>query len=131
MEDDKDIEETITEVLMELKLKPDISGFDYLREAIKLCLTDRGLQCEITTKLYPLMAKKFNVNVKMIERNIRFAIEYAFGNKGLLGVNQIYGALIYTNDYRFSNSELIAILTEKIRIDLKVKSKLKNKAQSC
>ena len=67
----------------------------------------------------------------MIERNIRFAIEYAFGNKGLLGVNQIYGALIYTNDYRFSNSELIAILTEKIRIDLKVKSKLKNKAQNC
>lgn len=112
------IYEKATNILLELKIQPGMHGFDYLRKSIELCLQDGNLVNHITTKLYPRVAEYFNVKPSIIERCIRNAINYSYKIKGLLGLNNIYDTIIYKNDFKPSNSELISIVVEKIRIDL-------------
>lgn len=112
------IYEKATNMLLGLKIQPGMHGFDYLRKSIELCLQDGSLINNITTKLYPLVAKSFNVKPSIIERCIRNAINHSFKVKGLLGLNNLYDTIIYKNDFKPSNSELISIVVEKIRIEL-------------
>ncbi len=107
----------ITSILIGLKIYPKMSGFDYIREAVKLCLKEPKYLSNVTTQLYPMLSEKFNVNIKVIERCIRFAINSAYDNGGLLNINQFYDVIVYKNEFKYPSSELIAIITEKIRLD--------------
>lgn len=120
--EDKD---EITSILMDLKIHPKMSGFDYIREAVKLCLKEPELLSNMTTKLYPKLSEKFNVKVSIIERCIRFAINNAYDNGGLLNLNKFYNVIVYTNEFKYPSSELIAIITEKVRLDLLTKYYIK------
>lgn len=108
----------ITENLMFLGIMPKMIGFDYLREAVKLCFIDKNLLKQVTSKLYPMIAKKFHTSSEVVERNMRSAIENAHNSGGLLNLNQYFSLLIYKQNFRISNSELISIIIEKIKLDL-------------
>ena len=108
----------ITENLLFLGIMPKMSGFDYLREGIKLCFIDDDMLDHITSKLYPKIAEKFNTSSEVVERNMRNAINGAYKNGGLLNVNQYFDILIYKQDFKISNSEFISIILEKIKLDL-------------
>lgn len=127
-EEEINIYEKATNMLLELKIQPELVGFDYLRKAIVLCVEDMSLISTITSKLYPMVGEYFNVNASIVERCIRNAIEQSYKNGGLLGINNFYDTIIYTNDYKFANSELIAIIVEKIQIDRLKEEFLKNKS---
>ena len=117
----KSLKEEITGVLISLKIQPTMSGFDYLREAIKLCLKNKEYFSSMTKDLYPILASHFHVKTAIVERCIRFSIDKAFQEGGLLSLNQFYNVVVFKNDLCYSNSEMIAILTEKVRIDLEIK----------
>lgn len=93
-------------------------GFDYLREAVKLCLIDEKMINSITDKLYPKLADKFKTSSEIIERNMRNAVDSAYKSGGLLNLNQFFSVLIYKQNYKMSNSEFISIIVEKIKLDL-------------
>ena len=112
-----------TDILLSLKIQPDVLGFDYLRRAIMFCLENQDLLENITGSLYPCLAKYFGVRSTIIERCMRDAVNTAFVKGGLLGLNNLYNKVIYRNDFRPSSSELIAIIVEKIRIEI-IKNKL-------
>ncbi len=116
--DEEKIYEQATNILLELKIQPEMLGFDYLRKSIELCVLDEDLINNITTKLYPMVGKYFSVKSSIIERCIRNAINQSYKSKGLLGLNNVYNTIIYKNDYKPSNSELISIIVEKIKLDL-------------
>lgn len=112
------VRDLCTTILMCLKINPGSLGFDYMRQAIILCYNDRSLLKLITKKLYPQVANIFNVKANIVERSIRAAIDKAYSCGGLLGLNDFYNVIVYTNKFKFTNSELIAIIVEKIRIDI-------------
>ena len=120
--EDKD---EITSILINLKIHPKMSGFDYIREAVSLCLKEPDLLRNITTKMYPMLSEKFKVKASIIERCIRFAINSAYDSGGLLNINQFYDVIVYTNDFKYPSSELIAIITEKVRLDMLTKYYIK------
>lgn len=107
----------ITELLINLKINPNMAGFDYLRAAVDFCLKDEALKSNITTRLYPLLSKRFKTKPSIIERCIRFAITSAFENGGLLYLNNFYDTIVYKNNFIYSNAELISIIVEKIQLD--------------
>ena len=106
----------ITEMLLCLKINPAIYGFDYIRKAVEFCKKDPSLIFKITTELYPKVAQFYNVKPSVVERCIRKAITLSYENGGLLGINEIYNMVIYTNSYKLTNGELISLLTEKLRL---------------
>lgn len=114
---DPDLYNDITETLISLKIPPEMSGFDYLREAIIACFVDPAFQNNITTRLYPTLAETFDANQMHIERNMRSAIEKARIFNGLFALNEFCDMLVYTNSKtKFSNSEVIFIVVEYIKI---------------
>lgn len=109
--------EKVTKLMINFKFKPQIQGFEFIRSAVLYVLKTETKSSCITTKLYPYLAKKFNTNQSCVERSIRRSIDLAFGAGGLLSINDYYGGIVYTNNIKFSNSEVISILVEIIRLD--------------
>ena len=107
----------VTNLLLNFKFQPESLGFEYLRSAVLYYLDTNHSTAGITTEVYPLLAQKYNTKEASIERNIRMCVENAYENGGLLTLNDYYGAVVYTNKFKFSNSEIISILVELIKLD--------------
>jgi len=106
----------ITDFLLACQIKPNVAGFGYLRVAIRLCVDDSDLITKVTKKLYPAVAQVCGVSSGTVERGIRTAIEQAYNRGGLLEMNKFGGAIIYKNDYKLSNSEMISTVAELINL---------------
>ena len=104
----------LTTVLMHMNITPDKLGFDYLRHAVLLVFKDASYLQSITKRLYPDIAKDFGVKSRDVERCIRFAIGQAYNHGGLLEINNLYGAVVYKNDYKLTNRELIGVLADRL-----------------
>ena len=111
--------EYCTKLLINMGITPDKLGFEYLRKAIMLAVEDNTYLQKITNRLYPDIAKEYGVKSRDVERCIRFSIELAYNNGGLLEINNFYNAVIYKNDYKPTNSELIAIIADKIALEIR------------
>ena len=57
----------IENFLKELCVNPFLLGFNYLKEAIELCLNDQTVLNSITTYLYPTIAKNNNTTPSRVE----------------------------------------------------------------
>lgn len=112
------VRDKCTTMLMNLKISPGSLGFDYIRQAVLLCYKDMSLIKYVTKRLYPKVAEIFNVKANIVERSIRSAINKAYLCGGLLGVNDFYNVIIYTNKFKYTNSELISIIAEKLRLEM-------------
>lgn len=112
------ISDLVATYLLKLGFDIGMGGFEYLKEAITLCYFDRELLNQITTVLYPCIAKTYEVNDSVIERSIRRAIEDVYKCGGLLELNTLFDCVFYHNNIKFSNSEFISIIVEKVRIDV-------------
>ncbi len=106
----------VTKLMLSLMFKPHMQGFDFLRSAVLYCL-DEGSCKRITTQLYPEIARKYNTKPASVERNIRKCVESAYLCGGLLTLNTYFDAIVYKNDFCFSNGEMIAIMVEIINLD--------------
>ena len=108
------VEQNCTKFLLKLGIPANLQGFRYLRKAIINVVEDQTLLSAITKRLYPGVAKSFNVTPSVVERSIRHCIEVATDRKGMAGLNDIFGVSIYSDNYKPANSEVIALISEKI-----------------
>lgn len=109
--------ERITKIFMTIGIPAHVSGYYFLREAIRLAVGNFEMIKGITKKLYPLVASRFNTSAGIVERSIRNAIVIACNNNKIINLNILFGAAIFERNYRPSNGELIALLAEKVYLD--------------
>lgn len=114
-----DIESMVTSTIHEIGVPAHIKGYSYLRESIILVLEDRQLIESITKQLYPTVAKKFNTSSSRVERAIRHAIEVAWDRGDTDTLNNIFGFTINQAKGKPTNSEFIAMISDKLRLQLK------------
>ena len=114
---DIDNYQRVTNLMLSFKFQPNMLGFDFLRRAVLYCYESNQNAANITTELYPMLAKEFNTKPASIERGMRMSIDNAYIGGGLLSLNDYYGSIVYTNKFKFSNSEIISILVEIIKLD--------------
>ncbi|MBE7073504.1 MAG: hypothetical protein E7379_00155 [Clostridiales bacterium] len=114
--DESEIVQSITEVLMSFKFQTDINGFEYLRSAILLCYQDEELKNNISKKVYPMVAEMHNSNAQTVERGMRTAIENCYNSGGLLEINEVFGLIVYKNDFKWTNGEMISLFVEILKI---------------
>ena len=74
---------------------------------------------QITKQLYPDLAKKYKTTPSRVERAIRHAIEVAWNRGQLETVESIFGYTVNSNKGKPTNSEFIAMIADKLRLDLK------------
>ena len=73
----------------------------------------------ITKQLYPDIARKYGSSSSRVERAIRHAIEVAWTRGKPETMNQIFGYTIDTGKGKPTNSEFIAMVADRIRLQTK------------
>lgn len=112
----------ITSLLHEIGVPAHIKGYLYLRESITMVYNDIEILGSITKILYPVVAKKFKTTSSRVERAIRHAIEVAWNRGNVDAISQIFSYTINYNKSKPTNSEFIAMLADKLRLEHKVVS---------
>ncbi len=116
---DKGIEALVTNVIHEVGVPAHIKGYQYLREAIIMVVNDIDIINQITKQLYPDIADKYKTTPSRVERAIRHAIEVAWGRGQADVVENIFGYTISASKGKPTNSEFIAMIADKLRLELK------------
>ena len=116
----QDMELMVTEMIHQIGVPAHIKGYHYLRESILLSVKDPEVMNAVTKVLYPTVAKKFTTTASRVERAIRHAIEVAWDRGDVDTLNAYFGYTIHNSRGKPTNSEFIAMLSDKLRLTLKV-----------
>lgn len=117
--DEGNLEALVTNVIHEVGVPAHIKGYQYLREAIMMVVNDIDVINQITKQLYPEIAEKYNTTPSRVERAIRHAIEVAWGRGQTDTVESIFGYTVSAAKGKPTNSEFIAMIADKLRLELK------------
>lgn len=112
----RDLEKDVTDMIHEIGVPAHIKGYQYLREAIMMSVEDVEMLNSITKILYPTIAKKFQTTSSRVERAIRHAIEVAWNRGKMETLDAMFGYTINTGKGKPTNSEFIALIADKIRL---------------
>ena len=115
----RDIETEVTNMIHEIGVPAHIKGYQYLREAIMMAIEDMDILNAITKQLYPEISKKFDTTPSRVERAIRHAIEVAWSRGKMDTIDKIFGYSINTGKGKPTNSEFIALIADRLRLELK------------
>lgn len=117
--DENNLEALVTNVIHEVGVPAHIKGYQYLREAIMMVVSDIDIINQITKQLYPQIADKYHTTPSRVERAIRHAIEVAWGRGEQSTVESIFGYTVSASKGKPTNSEFIAMIADKLRLELK------------
>lgn len=110
----------ITEIIHQIGVPAHIKGYHYLRDGIMMSVKDSEVINAITKLLYPTIAKKYNTTSSRVERAIRHAIEVAWDRGDIDTLNSYFGYTIQNDRGKPTNSEFIAMIADKLRLQLKI-----------
>lgn len=116
---EENLEALVTNVIHEVGVPAHIKGYQYLREAIIMVVNNIDIINQITKQLYPDIAQKYGTTPSRVERAIRHAIEVAWGRGQTETVESIFGYTISAAKGKPTNSEFIAMIADKLRLELK------------
>ena len=116
---DNDLEVDITNLIHELGVPAHIKGYQYIRDAITLVVANKELLSAVTKELYPTIASMNGTTPSRVERAIRHAIELAWNRGKLETLNNLFGYTIQNDKGKPTNSEFIAIIADKLRLERK------------
>lgn len=117
-----DLEIDITNILLEIGIPAHIKGYQYIREGIMMAFYDRNMLHYITKFLYPSIAKKYHTTSSSVERTIRHAIEVAWHRGDLNTLEEVFGNTVSAGKGKPTNSEFMALLTDKIRLEYRIRN---------
>lgn len=115
-----DLEIDITNLIHEIGVPAHIKGYQYLRDAITLVVEHMEYLNAVTKELYPAIAEMNNTTPSRVERAIRHAIEIAWNRGKLETIDNLFGYTIQQDKGKPTNSEFIAIIADKLRLERKV-----------
>ena len=73
----------------------------------------------MTKQLYPSVAKRYETTSSRVERAIRHAIEVAWDRGDVDILNSYFGYTIHNTRGKPTNSEFIAMISDKLRLQMK------------
>lgn len=113
------LEQKVTDMILEIGIPAHIKGYQYIREGIMMVVQDENMLNYITKLLYPTIAKKYKTTSSSVERAIRHAIDVAFHRGKMEMLENMFGYAIHCGKGKPTNSEFIALLADRIRLEKK------------
>lgn len=117
--DDDNLESIVTDSIKMLGVPAHVKGYHYIRKAIMLSINNPDMISSITKLLYPTVAREYSTTSSRVERAIRHAIEIAWDRAEVETLNSYFGYTINASRGKPTNSEFIAMVSDKLRIKLK------------
>ena len=114
------LESEVTNIMHEIGVPAHIKGYQYLRDSIIMVVKNLDIINSITKQLYPSVAKMYNTTPSRVERAIRHAIEVAWSRGQVDIIDSLFGYTINLGKGKPTNSEFIAMIADKLRLEMKV-----------
>lgn len=115
IKDDISPENHLRKILFSLGISEDMKSYNLIKDAIIYAQNDANcLNNQITSKLYPILAEKYNTTTSIVEHTIRDCINKVWKRSKLNGVNEKLDIKFFSNLQRPSNAEFISLLAEKL-----------------
>lgn len=114
--DEDKLHTDVTQMLTGLCFTPNYSGFNYVREAIKLAATMVGEMPGISKGIYPAVAKQTGATVAAVESGMRTAIRRAWVRSDMGSKMKAFGTYALNEQWVPTNSEFVFVLADKLRI---------------
>ena len=114
------IEIIISDIMRQIGVPAHIKGYQYLRTSIELCIANPEMLGSVTKILYPTVAKQYSTTASRVERAIRHAIEVAWDRGDVDVLSSFFGYTIDSERGKPTNSEFIAMISDKIRLMIKI-----------
>ena len=111
----ENIEDVISQILVELGMPSHIMGYQYSVYAIKIAVENTDIINAITCGLYPTVAEHYGTTASRVERAIRHGIECAWDRGDLDVIEKYFGNTISLVKGRPTNSEFIARVANIVR----------------
>ena len=115
-----EIETQVTKIIHQIGIPAHIKGYQYLRTAIMMTISDNEIINSVTKVLYPSVAKKYQTTTSRVERAIRHAIEVAWDRGDIDTLNSYFGYTIQNSRGKPTNSEFIAMIADNLRLKYKL-----------
>ncbi len=122
---DAELDADITSTLHEVGVPAHIKGYLYLREAIAMVYHNVEVLGSITKVLYPEIATTYGTTSSRVERAIRHAIEIAWVRGNVEAISDIFSYTISYNKSKPTNSEFIAMIADRLRLERKRQNKMR------
>ena len=116
---ERNLETDVTNIIHEVGVPAHIKGYQYLRDAIIMSVSDMEMLNSITKILYPTIAKRHQTTPSRVERAIRHAIEVAWSRGKMDTIDELFGYTVSNGKGKPTNSEFIALIADKIRLEYK------------
>ena len=116
---ERNLETDVTNIIHEIGVPAHIKGYQYLRDSIIMSVSDMEMLNSITKILYPTIAKKHQTTPSRVERAIRHAIEVAWSRGTMDTIEELFGYTVSNGKVKPTNSEFIALIADKIRLEYK------------
>ena len=117
----ENLETDVTDIIHEVGVPAHIKGYQYLRDAIIMVIREPEMLNSITKILYPTIAKRNQTTPSRVERAIRHAIEVAWSRGNMDIINSLFSYTVSTGKGKPTNSEFIALIADKIRLQNKLR----------
>jgi len=115
-----DLEVLVTDIIHQIGVPAHIKGYHYLRDSIILVTRQPEIIDSVTKQLYPTVAKKNGTTSSRVERAIRHAIEVAWDRGDVDTLTSYFGYTIHNGRGKPTNSEFIAMISDKLRLRMRV-----------
>ena len=116
-----DLERRVTDISLEIGIPAHVKGYHYVRSAIILSVEQPDVINAVTKIIYPTIAKQYQTSSSRVERAIRHAIEVAWDRGNVDTLNSIFGYSISSNRGKPTNSEFIAMIADRLRLESRPK----------
>ena len=114
-----ELEKRVTGIMLDMGVPAHLKGYNYLRQAIMISGRDMEAVGSITKLLYPAIAKTYRTTNQKVERAIRNAIEISWLRGNVETFEELFGYSVESGKTRPTNSEYIAKIADKIRMEIK------------
>lgn len=107
----------IANILHELGVRSNLSGYAQITDALTAIYNDASMQKQLTTVLYPQIAKKYNTTTSGIERCIRQAIRPALASMPMDVKKRYFPRMVACGLERITTSEFLSTLVERLHLE--------------
>ena len=116
---ESDLEMRVSEILHTMGVPAHVKGYSFLRQSIIMVINEPEVISLVTKRLYPDIARNNGTTASRVERAIRHAIEIAWDRGNVEVMNDYFGYTINNMRGKPTNSEFIAMISDRMRLSLK------------
>ena len=113
------LDERLINILLSVGISANLQGYVFLKECIKMVVEEPMMINKVTKVMYPLIAEKYETTPCRVERAIRHALEVSYNRGKISNINALFGFDIFDKYDKPTNSEFVAVVADRLHLDLK------------